>query len=310
MQGGEELAQRQGTSVASGLMLRLGEIGLRTGALSLLLKRKAGSAANRAARAAELTSKSASAVDELSKRAATAASTLKRRARPENLGHDYRSILHLTQEASLDRAIERLFFKPTKGRTALDKLTISSPNRRFGHAYYPVHRLSLNWALSQLDERLDEFTFVDYGAGRGRALLLAAMHPFRRVVGVEFASELHDDASMNIAQFPRSQMKCRKVECQLMDAVDFPIPNEKCVMLFNNPFNDEVMKTVLARITASYRAHPRRMYLVFIRPSRAETLDHLMELAVVFEPLCHSRAQHMRLQLLSADQIQIFKTLI
>ena len=62
-----------------------------------------------------------------------------------------------------------------------------------------------DWALSAIDDDLSQLSFVDYGAGKGRVLLLAAQHPFAAVGGIEFAEELHDDAAMNIAQFPRSQ---------------------------------------------------------------------------------------------------------
>ena len=53
--------------------------------------------------------------------------------------------------------------------------------------------------------RLSRLSFVDYGAGKGRVLLLASQHPFAAIGGIEFAEELHDDATMNIAQFPRSR---------------------------------------------------------------------------------------------------------
>ena len=216
----------------------------------------------------------------------------------------------MTQEIGYDRAIEKLFFVPAKGFVSLDGLTIESPNKRFGHNYHPIHRLSFNWAMAQIPEQLEDYTFVDYGAGRGRALMLASLHPFQKIIGVEFAIELHDDANMNIAQFPRSLMKCRDVDCLLMDAVDFPIPETKGVFLFNDSFDREVLETVLARITSSYRANPRRIYLVFVRPLHAKVLDSLMERTVIFEPTYHSQSEKMRMQILSPDQVQIFRTLI
>ncbi len=248
--------------------------------------------------------------DELSTRAVRAARTMRHRTKPENLNRDYKRFLHLTQELAYDRGIEKLFFVPAKGYVPLETLTIDSPNRPFGHAYHPIHRLSFNWAMAQIPDDLRDFTFVDYGAGRGRALLLAALHPFRRIVGVEFARELQDDATMNIAQFPRSLMKCRDVDCLLMDAVDFPIPDGKGVFLFNDSFDHEVLETVLARIISSYRDNPRRIYLVLVRPLKAEVLDRLMERTVIFEPIYHSTSEKMRMKILSPEQVQIFRTLI
>jgi hypothetical protein len=292
----------------NGLTMRLAGLRLKTGALSLLSRRQTDDTAQPPQH--QSAQSGAKAAGEWTRLALDAARRLGRHAEPEKLRRDYRQLLHVTQEVAHDRAVERLFFRPTRGPVALDQLTIASPNRRFGHDYRPVHRLSFDAAMAELPERFEEFTFVDYGAGRGRALLLASMHPFRRIVGVEFASELHDDANMNIAQFPRSLMKCRDVECRLMDAIDFAIPNEKCVLFFNDPFDDEVLTIVLERIAASYRAQPRRMYLVFVRPETAPPIDRLMELAVVFEPVGHSRAQQVRLQLLCPEQVQLFRTLL
>ena len=324
MQPGQQLAEPATPKPTSGLMARIREMRSKPAGLShilnSLLTKQSGQSwlntgrqlgrrglrfgRNSFTRASQFTS------DELSPRAAKAARKVRYHARPENLGKDYRHFLHLTQEIAYDRAIEKLFFVPARGYIPLDKLTIDSPNRQFGHDYHPVHRLSFDWAMAQIPDPLRDFTFVDYGAGRGRALLLAAQYPFRKIVGVEFARELQDDALMNIAQFPRSLMKCRDVDCLLMDAVDFPVPETKGVFLFNDSFDREVLETVLARTISSYRANPRRIYLVFVRPPQAEELDDLMERTVIFEPIYHSTSEKMRMQILSPDQVQIFRTLV
>ena len=320
MQSGQELVPTSNKADTSGLLTRLQSLGLKPAALSHLLDRVLNKQSTRSilklgrsgfymgrshlSKATQVTS------DEISVRAGQAARSIRHHAKPENLNKDYKRFLHLTQEMAYDRAIEKLFFVPAKAYIPLDDLTIDSPNRQFGHNYHPIHRLSFNWAMAQIPDRLTDFTFVDYGAGRGRALMLASMHPFRKIIGIEFAAELQDDATMNAAQFPRSLMKCRDVDCLLMDAVDFPIPETKGVFLFNDCFDREVLDTVLARITSSYRANPRRIYLVFVRPPQAEVLDQAMERTVIFEPIYHSQSEKMRMQVLSPDQVQIFRTLI
>jgi hypothetical protein len=45
--------------------------------------------------------------------------------------------------------------------------------------------------------------FVDFGCGKGRALMLAAEHGFRRVVGVEFAHDLCAVAARNLEGYTR-----------------------------------------------------------------------------------------------------------
>jgi hypothetical protein len=45
------------------------------------------------------------------------------------------------------------------------------------------------------------YTFIDMGSGKGRMLLLAAEPPFRRIIGVEFASDLDALARSNVKTY-------------------------------------------------------------------------------------------------------------
>jgi hypothetical protein len=48
---------------------------------------------------------------------------------------------------------------------------------------------------------LQDFTFIDLGSGKGRALLMASAYPFKRIIGVEFMPELHRVAQENIRKY-------------------------------------------------------------------------------------------------------------
>src|SRR5262249_48195748 len=133
---------------------------------------------------------------------------VRERTRPDRLAKDYRDFLLWLHANILDSATERLFFLPTKGEVALSGLTVRGNNRASGHDYKPTPALIFKLALAAVaEDDIPRMSFVDYGAGKGRALLLASQHPFAAVGGIEFAEELHDNATMNIAQFPRSRMK-------------------------------------------------------------------------------------------------------
>ena len=145
---------------------------------------------------------------------------------------NYLLMLH---ERVLDPPIESLFFKPTKDPVPLAGLTIRGNNREHGHDYRPSPCSLFEWTIAAIDYDLSRLTFVDYGAGKGRVLLLASQHPFQAIGGIEFAEELHDDATMNIAQFPRSRMKCRNVECVLDDASRARAARRRVGALFLQP---------------------------------------------------------------------------
>ena len=194
-----------------------------------------------------------------------AGAKVRERTRPERLKQDWREFLLWWHANVGDEGVEKLFFRPTAQPIPLADLTVKGDHRAQGHDYKPTPKLVFDWALAGVPEDFSKLSFVDYGAGRGRVLLLAAQHPFAAVGGIEFATELHDDATMNIAQFPRSSMKCRNVECVLEDAATIgPLPGE-AIHYFFNAFSAEIFAEVLAGIVASYREHPRRLYLILDR---------------------------------------------
>ena len=88
-----------------------------------------------------------------------------------------------------------------------NELEASLVNRRHAVSYQPTKARPFQDLLRRLDLPAGG-TFVDVGSGKGRVLLLAARHPFKRVVGIEFSPSLCEQARRNIeifrAQVPRS----------------------------------------------------------------------------------------------------------
>jgi hypothetical protein len=179
-------------------------------------------------------------------------------------------------------------------------------NRASGHDYKPTPNFVFKWALAAVaEEDVSRMSFVDYGAGKGRVMLLASQYPFTQVGGIEFAEELHDNAAMNIAQFPRSQMKCRNVECVLDDVVNITPVDGAAVHYFFNPFGPEIFAEVLKGIVASYHARPRRLYVILIDMEAAE----LMHKTGVFQEIKLPPAERMQAQTLSPYTIAVYRSL-
>jgi len=230
---------------------------------------------------------------------------LKERTRPERLKQDYKNYLFWLHDRVLDPSTETLFFKPTKTPVSLGGLTIRGPNREHGHDYRPSPCAVVKWTLAAIDYDLSRLTFVDYGAGKGRVLLLASEHPFAAIGGIEFAEELHDDAVMNIAQYPRSRMQCRNVECVLEDASALGPPEGESVHYFFNPFSREVFAEVLHNLVVSYRKRPRRLYLILSDPVATDLIDN----SGVFTRLEVPPIERLKLQLLSPYEVALYRTL-
>ena len=234
-----------------------------------------------------------------------AGAKLREHTRRDRLERDYRDYLLKLHARVLDPPIESLFFKPTKDPIPLAGLTIRGNNRAHGHDYRPTPCRLFEWTIAALDHDLSRLTFVDHGAGKGRVLLLAAQYPFHAIGGIEFAEELHDDAVMNIAQFPRSRMKCRNVECVLDDASALGPPDGEAVHYFFNPFSREVFAEVLNNIVVSYRQRPRRLYLILIEPLGTDLIDQ----SGVFQRLPLPVVERLKVKLLSPYEVALYRSL-
>ena len=62
------------------------------------------------------------------------------------------------------------------------------PNWVHGAEYQGSNAPALEQALRELAVPYRRFTFLDFGAGKGRAVLVAARFPFQSVVGVEYSA--------------------------------------------------------------------------------------------------------------------------
>jgi hypothetical protein len=148
----------------------------------------------------------------------------------------------------------------TSGVARVTELTVREGDVASGHEYVGTQPRLARWWLSALPDDPSSFTFVDMGSGKGRVLVQAAEQGFARLVGIEFARELHESALAN-AEAVRSRGLV--LEPLLGDAGAFEFPDEPLVVHFNNPFGESVMERVVANLTRSYERAPRPIVVVY-----------------------------------------------
>jgi SAM-dependent methyltransferase len=135
--------------------------------------------------------------------------------------------------------------------------------------------------LSAVVPLTDEDVFVDFGSGKGRMVFLAALRPFRRVIGVELSDVLNEIARQNVER-NRGKLRCKNIEIVTSDVLEYPIPADMTIAYFFNPFVGDIFKRVIANIHASYQAHPRKLWIVYMssRPNaHLEASDWLQSVA-------------------------------
>jgi hypothetical protein len=117
-------------------------------------------------------------------------------------------------------------------------------------AYYAVapsvfQGILVHWRRCKPLAPIDAYTFIDLGAGMGRAMLLAADYPFRAVIGVELHPTLARIARGNLALWRAADRALAPMRMFCRDATDFPIPAGPCVVFLFNPFGAPVLRRLL-----------------------------------------------------------------
>jgi len=108
-------------------------------------------------------------------------------------------------------------------------------------------------------------TFVDYGCGMGRALLLAAESGFSNVVGVDHSALLIEICKKNISLY-QERHPDSLIEAITCDATDFEIPDNAQIFFFFNPFKEGVMDLVSKRIRAHLIRIKKQGHVLYVNP--------------------------------------------
>lgn len=143
----------------------------------------------------------------------------------------------------------------------LDGLNINSTY------YAPVYPSTFSQAMKVLPEAVRRGGFVDYGSGKGRALILAAKYGFKSVAGVEISNRMYLQSLRNIRETPYENIKVF-----LKDACDFPIPLDSTVFFMYNPFNDVVLRRVLRKII-DHLDLVEECFLIYVGPLNEDSLN-------------------------------------
>ena len=139
----------------------------------------------------------------------------------------------------------------------LGRLKVTGEHAESGTHYEAITVTLFREAMAEIREPLNDFIFVDFGSGKGRMLFLAAELPFRRILGVEYSSYLHDIAERNIGSYRSPHQRCRNLASLNMDAATFDFPRENLVLYFFSPFRRPVMEPIIRSLDDSLGACPR-----------------------------------------------------
>jgi SAM-dependent methyltransferase len=149
------------------------------------------------------------------------------------------------------------------------------PNDPYNNGYFAVAPSVFHGVLRAMADRLavdfKQFTFIDLGSGKGRALMLASDYPFREVVGVELSPALDHVARANLARYSAATGSRPATSLQ-GDASEFQWPAGPLLIYLWNAFTRPVMEQVFQNLETSLTKDRRQVYLIYMHPELESSL--------------------------------------
>ena len=185
------------------------------------------------------------------------ASTLRRGTGVANGGVVYRWMRRNVGELLFDRR----YGIRTSGRIDLSEFGLAHQER--------VYYIASNWhvlrrALRHYEIGPDD-VFIDIGSGMGRVVVEATRYPFKRVIGVELAGELHEIAEENVRRM-RRRMRCAEIELVNSDILDYDMPDDVTFVYMFNPFRGAIFRAAMGNLIRSLDRNPRTVHLIYSNP--------------------------------------------
>ena len=121
---------------------------------------------------------------------------------------------------------------------------------------------------------VDRYTFLDVGAGKGRAMLQASLHPFAEVVGVELNTGLAAAARANVTALAASGVDALSaVRVVEGDVLEVDLPAGPVVAFLFHPFEAPMMRRFLARVAREFVGREGRFDLLYVNAEHATVID-------------------------------------
>jgi SAM-dependent methyltransferase len=152
----------------------------------------------------------------------------------------------------------------------LSTLELTRPEHlAYGSSCLPSQPQDIRSVFYNLGLDFCKYCFVDFGCGKGRVLAYAARYPFKSVIGVDFAKE-HCEATRSNLERVRSTHRCGNIQVHHVDATEFDLPQDPCVVYIYNSFRGPVLTAVLERIQRSVFHFPRHVRIAYVAPTLPE----------------------------------------
>jgi SAM-dependent methyltransferase len=178
----------------------------------------------------------------------------------------------LRRKAERDAEFDQRFGTDTGGIHDIQDHQIASENAKDAGSHIATDPGDFEGMMSDLKLPISDYTFVDLGSGKGRALILAAQYPFTKVIGVEFVPAFVESAKKNIQAAAKQVSLCSEIELQLGDAAIFNFPSGPILLFLSNPFDAPIFRKVGLNAYRSWQHERRPFTIIYMYPIHVDEL--------------------------------------
>jgi SAM-dependent methyltransferase len=178
----------------------------------------------------------------------------------------------------LRHPFDQRFGVETGGLVEGRELRSGHRNDAFNTAYYGMapsrfQRVMELWIADESHAAIGDYSFVDVGCGKGRAVMMASEFGFRQVVGVELHAGLARIAKANLAVWTAAGRAVCPVRIVCEEATEFVFPEGASLLYLFHPFAAPVMKRLIERIEADFAGRPGMLDLIYFNPEAGALLE-------------------------------------
>ena len=171
--------------------------------------------------------------------------------------------------------IQTLTIENLEGLTVLDQ-DFQLNHHYQGASYYILHKL-----FDVMNQFPNNRSFIDYGCGKGRPMIVAAREGFTEVKGIDLAEELCDMAKKNI-EIVASSLPLSSFSVIHANALFYEDIDTIEVFFFFNPFGRSVMRGVISQMKKSKLRNERTLYVIYVNPQFFDCFIH-EEFEIIYE---------------------------
>jgi SAM-dependent methyltransferase len=160
----------------------------------------------------------------------------------------------------------------TSGLVDADRLQDDSTLVSLINPYMGSQPSIIRRALQTLPD-IGGYTFIDFGCGKGRPMIIATEFAFSAVLGLDISAELVQVANKNAALIARKFPERTPMKAMEANVSEVSLPAGKLVIFLYNPFADALISALLNKIEAALADETEHLFVVYVNPVAGHLFD-------------------------------------